>query len=165
MAAGKTYRILGADLALTSYTGVPSSVGLDVADSWGSLDLMVVPGGQGGVPQTGEVRDLGTVQGRANLAQALILRLLTRQGSLAPLGHNDYGSRLVELIGQSNNDLTRNLARLYTIQAIQQEPRVRQLLDLQVEVASGQPDTIRISFAVLPMDDSQPLALALEVIL
>ena len=160
-----TYRVLGADLALTRYSGVPSSVPLEVADSWGTLDLQVVPGGAGGLAQTGDVRDAGRVAGRENLAQALVLRLLTQRGALAPLGHPDYGSRLVELIGRLNDDTTRNLARLYTLEALKQERRATAILDLTVEAVKDQPDTIRVGFSVLPLNDNDPLALSLEVTL
>ena len=163
--AAKSYTVLGSDIALTRYSGVPSSVPLEVADSWGVLDVQVVPGGKGGLPQQGEIRDAGGVAGRANLAQALVLRLLTRKGALTGLGHPDYGCRLLELIGELNNEATRNLARLYTIQAIQQEARVKTLLELAVATVADQPDTIRISFSVLPVDDNDPLALTLEVML
>ena len=161
--AVKTYRVLGSDIGLTRYAGVPSAVPLESADSWGSLDLRVVPGGKGGLRQRGEVRDLGPVSGRENLAQALVLRLLTRQGALAPLGHPDYGCRLTELIGRLNDVPTRNLARLFTLQALRQEPRVADVLELAVETVPSQPGVIRIGFSVLPMDDDQPLALSLEV--
>jgi len=162
VAKDKTYTKLRTDLALTRYAGVPSSVPLEVADSWGSLDLQVVPGGR---PRGPAVSDVGVVKGRANLAQALVLRLLTRHGALAALGHPDYGSRLTELIGQLNTETTRNLARLYTIQAIRQERRVRRLLDLSVQTLPDQPHTIRIGLSVLPVDDDDPLALTLEVAL
>jgi Phage baseplate assembly protein W len=165
MAKEKKYTRLGSDLMLTRYTGVPASVTLDSADSWGTLDLAVVPGGRGGLKGVGDAKDLGAVSGRENLAQALILRLLTPLGSLTPLGHPEYGSRLVELIGNLNNTTTRNLARLYTIQALTSEPRVREILDLTVDTPEDQPDTIRIGFSVLPLDDDQPLPLALEVTL
>jgi len=159
----KTYTLLGTDLALTRYVGVASSVPLAAADSWGTLDLQVVPGGKGGLPRTGDVDDLGAVSGRANLAQALVVRLLTRRGALSALGHPDYGCRLLELIGELNNDATRNRARLFTIEAIAQEPRVKQLLDLQVGVVPDQPETLRISFSILPIADDDPLALTLDV--
>jgi hypothetical protein len=164
-AAPKTYRALGSDLALTRYTGAPGSVPLDVADTWGSVDLAAVPGGRGGLRLSvpGDIRDLSDVAGRANLAQALVLRLVTQQGTLTALGHPQYGSRLVELIGRGNSDTTRNLARLFTLEALKQDPRVAQVLDLSVAVMPGQPDTIRIGFSVIAVDDSQPLALALEV--
>jgi phage baseplate assembly protein W len=163
-----TYAKLGTDIALTRYTGVAGQAPLDTADSWGTLDLRAKPAGRGSVVQTagGEpLLDIAPVSGRENLAQALILRLLTLQGSLAPLGHSEYGSRLPELIGRINNETARNLARLYTIQAIDQEVRVRELVALSVTTVQDQPETIRISFSVLPLGDDDPLHLTLEVTL
>ena len=159
----KTYGVLGSDLALTRYSGTTSAVPLEAADSWGTVDLRIAPGGRGGVKQVVDPVDVAVAAGRENLAQALTLRLLTELGGLAPLGHPEYGSRLVELIGRENNQSTRNLARLYTIQAVEQERRVRKLLDLTAETVPGQPDTIRIGFSVLPVNDDDPLSLALEV--
>lgn len=163
MAKANTYNRLGSDLALTRYSGVPAAVPLDSADSWGTLDLQVVPGGKGGLPRQGQVSDVGSVSARSNLAQALVLRLLTRQGTLSGLGHPDYGCRLTELIGELNNASNRNLARLWTIQAIRQEPRVVELVDLAVKTVPGEPQTIRIEFSVVPVNDDNPLSLALEV--
>ena len=163
-----TYTKLGTDIAMTRYTGVTGQAPLDSADSWGTLDLRARPAGRGSVVKTsggGPVLDLAPVSGRENLAQALILRLLTLQGSLAPLGHSEYGSRLPELIGRINNETARNLARLYTIQAVQQEVRVRELVALSVTTVADQPETIRISFSVLPLGDDDPLHLTLEVTL
>lgn len=159
----KSYRRLGSDLALTRYAGTASAVALESADSWGSLDLQIAAGGPTG--RNGDLVGLRAASGRENLAQALTLRLLTKQGSLTELGHPQYGSRLVNLIGHENNETNRHLARLYTLEALGQEPRVRDVTGLAVETVPGQPDTIRISFSVLPVDDDDPLALALEVTL
>jgi hypothetical protein len=165
MAKAKSYARLGSDLALTRYTGVPASLPLLEADSWGTLDLQAVPGKGTGLQKSTEARDLGAISGRDNLGQALILRLLTHKGALAPLGHPEYGSRLVELIGRLNDETSHNLARLYTIEALSQEPRVHRLLDLRVDTAESSADTLRISFSVVPLDDDEPLGLALEVTL
>jgi phage baseplate assembly protein W len=165
MPKAKTYQRLGTDLGLTRYRGVPASLPLNDADSWGTLDLQAVPGPATGLKRSTEVTDLGAVAGRENLGQALMLRLLTQKGALTTLGHPEYGSRLVELIGELNNDTSRNLARLYTIEAVVQEPRVRQLLDLNVEASQGSADTLRIIFSVLPLDDDTPLTISLEVTL
>ena len=156
------YAIQFADLALTRYVGTPSAAPLPSADSWGSLDLRVAAGRPG---RRGTPTDLGTVAARANLGQALTLRLLTDRGSLAPLGHPDYGCRLVSLIGRVNNETTRHLARLYVIEAVRQEPRVKALTALTVATVPGQPDTIRIELAVMPLTDDDPLALTLDVAL
>lgn len=160
-----TYRVQGSDLALTRYVGTPSAAPLASADSWGSLDLQVVAGGAGGLRLPGQVQDLGTVAGRDNLAQALTLRLLTAQGALEALGHPGYGSRLVTLIGRGNNQATRNLARLYVIEAVRQERRVQTLIALSVSPAPGQPDTLAVSLTVKPVNDTDPLSLTLDVTL
>jgi phage baseplate assembly protein W len=165
LANGKQYTVLGTDLALTRYVGTESGVPLESADSWGSLDLGVRRGGRGGLKAYAAALDLNTVSGRQNLAQALILRLLTPLGSLAHLAHPEYGSRLTELIGQLNDATTRNRARLYTLEALAREPRVREPANLTVETSPDQPNVLRIGFSVLPVDDSDPLALALEVAL
>ncbi|MEA2715762.1 MAG: hypothetical protein QOI99_79, partial [Actinomycetota bacterium] len=85
-------------------------------------------------------------------------------GTLGPLGHADYGSRLVELVGRLNDEATRNLARLFTIQAVAAERRA-QLVRLEVSVPPGQPGTVRIDLVVLPIGQDEPLALGLEVAL
>lgn len=151
---------LGSDLALTRYVGAPNATPLEAADSWRGLELAVVPAGRGAQPATA---DLGRAGGRTNLAQALIVRLLTARGDLTPLGHPDFGSRLGELIGERNDESARNRARLYTLQALAEEPRVRAVLDLSVTTTDAQPDAIQIAFAVLPLGDDEPLSLAVEV--
>ncbi len=161
--ADSTASRLGADLALTRYTGVAGGPPLLEADSWGSLDLRVVPGGQGGLAQPVEPMDLGAVAGRANLAQAIILRLLTPKGALTGLAHPAWGSRLTSLIGGPSRVTTRNLARLYTLEALGEEPRVREVLGLTVSPVPGQPDTLRLELAVLPIDESEPLTLTLDL--
>jgi hypothetical protein len=162
--APKSYRRLGADLALTRFIGEPGpAVSLSAADSWGSLDLQLLAGGRTG--RNAAAVDFGSVSGRQNLAQAIMLRLLTRQGALAPLGHPQYGSRLLELIGGENSESNRNRARLYTLSALQQEARIAKILDLVVDPVPGQPETLRISFSVVPLDDDAPLTLELEVVL
>jgi phage baseplate assembly protein W len=156
------YAKQSADLAMTRYVGLPSAAPLASANSWGSLDLQVVAGR---TSRLGTAADLGTIAERANLGQALILRLLTQTGALEPLGHPDYGCRLVTLIGRTNDEATRNLARLYVIEAVRQEPRVKALTALAVETAPGQPNTLRIGLAVAPLNDDDPLGLTLDVAL
>lgn len=154
----------GSDLRLTRYVGTPTSLPLDSADSWGTLDLALGVGGQGGLPLAAP-HDLQSVSGRENLAQALILRLLTPLGDLAPLGHPEYGSRLTRLIGQNNDSRSRHLARLYVLEALAQEKRVAKVLAIDVDSVAGEPATLRIALSVLPRADEQALALALEVTL
>jgi phage baseplate assembly protein W len=106
--------------------------------------------------QTGQV-DLETLDGNDNLKQALLLRFLTYTGELTVLGHPDYGSRLSELIGQLNNTTNRNLAKMYVLQALAGEPRVKQVLNVTVTQNSARRDEMDISVSLLPIDSETPL--------
>ncbi len=81
--------------------------------------------------ETGRV-DLGTLQAEDNLKQALLLRFLTRVGELTELGHPAYGSRLFDLIGEPNTPSNRNRAKMYVLPALAQEPRVAEVLRVDV---------------------------------
>jgi phage baseplate assembly protein W len=83
------------------------------------------------------LEDLGTVSGTANLAQAILLRLLTPRGELTALAHPEYGSRLHELIGRQNTPTTRNLIKLFILESLKQEPRIAKIIDLQVTPVTG----------------------------
>lgn len=164
--ARRSFARFGADLALTRFVGTDSPVRVQRADSWGTLDLALKPGGRWRRHPAADLRDLDAVTERDNLAQALIVRLLTCMGSLTALGHPGYGSRLVELVGRLNDEPTRRLARLFTLEALAQEPRIHQpVRSLVVSVPPGQPDVVLIDFSVLPVGDEELLSLALEVLL
>ncbi len=117
---------------------------LDYALSQGLFEDADLAAGRvaGGAP--GE-RDLGTVDGIDALTQALANRLKTRKGELAALGHPDYGSRHHELIGEPNVERTRNLIKLYVLQALRDEPRIERVLEAVVRPEHVPPrDTVRI---------------------
>jgi len=92
--------------------------------------------------------DLDTVQEEHNLAQALFMRLRTMEGELSELGHSTYGSRLHELIGEVNNERTRELARQYTYECVAQDPRVKEVVDIRVDAVKGEPNRIDISITL-----------------
>jgi phage baseplate assembly protein W len=97
------------------------------------------------------LRDLALSSDLDNLRQAIEIRLLTPKGELAPLGHADYGSRLPELIGRQNTETTRNLAKLYVIEALKQERRIQKIVAVDVSPAPGERHLIRIFLQVLPI--------------
>src|SRR5262245_23889322 len=76
--------------------------------------------------------DYDTIDGRDNLGQAILMRLLTPRGELTELGHPEYGSRLHELIGAPNTETRRSLAKLFVLEALAQEPRVAKVLEVTV---------------------------------
>lgn len=102
-----------------------------------------------------KTRDFATVADRDNLAQAVIVRLLTPRGELAALAHPDYGSRLPELIGRQRSETTRNLAKLHVIEALKQERRIAEIIEVTVGDQPGDRHRINIFIRVRPIDDSR----------
>jgi phage baseplate assembly protein W len=109
-------------------------------------------------PETARM-DLDTVGGADNLVQALLLRFLTPAGELAALGHADYGSRLHELIGELNTETIRNRAKLYVLQALAAEPRVKKVLSVGVTQGKRDPTRMDIDVSLLAIDSDTPLNL------
>jgi phage baseplate assembly protein W len=108
--------------------------------------------------------DLALVDGRENVAQALILRLLTPLGALAELGHAGYGSRLHELIGRNRTPAIRNLCRAYVLEAVAQEPRVEsRALGFEFDTQSEGPSELRFTVTVQPRPVGDPIAVAVEL--
>jgi phage baseplate assembly protein W len=93
--------------------------------------------------------DLDTVEDEYNLAQALIIRLRTMQGELGDLGHSSFGSRLFELIGEPNNERTRELVRLYTRECVAMDPRVTEILNVGVRPARDDINRIDIDISIM----------------
>ena len=103
--------------------------------------------------------DLDTLSTADNLAQALLLRFLTPVGALTILGHPDYGSRLEELIGELNNETNRNRAKLFTLQALQAEPRVKEVRSVTVTQSLRDRTRMDIKVSLLPVDSDTLLNL------
>ncbi len=107
--------------------------------------------------------DLGTVTGKANLVQSLILRLKTEKGELAPLGHPNYGSRHYQLIGEPNTETNRNLIKLYSLECLKQEPRLQEIIKIDVKSGSGREnrDKVDIEIALKIKGFPDPLSLVI----
>jgi phage baseplate assembly protein W len=85
--------------------------------------------------------------------------VLTCAGELALLGHPDYGSRLFELIGERNTPTNRNRAKLFVLQALNAEPRVKEVRSVQVTQNRADPTRIDIDVWLVPIDSDTPLNL------
>lgn len=117
------------------------------------------------------LRDLEVAAGVDTLRQAIVNRLKTHRGELAPLGHPEYGSRHHEMIGEPNVERTRNLIKLYVLQALKREARIEKVLQANVRAEHDPPrDVVRIELAVkvigqaLPMEIIVPFSLSESVI-
>src|SRR5215217_5086594 len=81
----------------------------------------------------GKSGDMDVISEEMNIAQAILHRLRTIKGELAELGHPDYGSTILDFIGQPNNSVTRSRLRLAIRDTIRQEQRVKQILSIDVK--------------------------------
>lgn len=95
---------------------------LKLADYYLGADLYIGKGG-----------DMGVISEEMNIAQAILHRLRTIKGELTELGHPDYGSTILDFIGQPNNSVTRSRLRLAIRDTIRQEQRVKQIVSIDVK--------------------------------
>lgn len=103
--------------------------------------------------------DLDILSRNENLVQALLLRFLTPVGELTLLGHPDYGSRLFELIGELNTETNRNKAKLFTLEALKAEPRVKEIRSVVVTQSPRDRAQMDIKVSLLPIDSDTLLNL------
>lgn len=104
------------------------------------------------------VVDLDAAEGLEQAVQLLVNRLMTRQGELAPLGHPEYGSRHHELIGEPNTERTRNLVKVYVLQALGREPRIAKIERCEVRTEARR-DVVRIELTLRLIEVDTPLNL------
>ena len=98
--------------------------------------------------------DMGVVSGRQNLAQAVIMRLLTPRGELSALGHPEYGSRLHELIGEQNTETNRNLMKLHILESLQAEPRIEGPVEITVEPDQVNRNRVNVLLRLKPLGET-----------
>jgi phage baseplate assembly protein W len=109
-------------------------------------------------PESSKV-DLEAVGGVGNLQQALLLRFLTPTGEMTVLGHPEYGSRLHDLIGEPNTQTNRDLAKLFALQALLGEPRVKEVKSLTVTTRRDRPNHVDIKATLAVLDEDTVLNL------
>jgi phage baseplate assembly protein W len=149
----RVLELVGRDLSL-SYAGP--------AGAWEDADLVAAVNRER-VPRR---RDL-VVAGRIQAAtQALVNRLKTHKGELAPLGHPEYGSRHHELIGEPNVQRTRNLVKLCVLEALSHEPRIASIDECRVYAPHSPPrDQVRIEITLRLHAEASPVSLVVPFFL
>lgn len=113
-----------------------------------------------------DLRDLRPVTDVPNLQQALLLRFLTHKGALAHLGHPEYGSNLYKLVGELNTETNRNRAKLYVLEALDQEHRIAEVLAVNVTTDRKRtPTQIDISASLRTVGENTPVTVTIPVTL
>jgi phage baseplate assembly protein W len=77
--------------------------------------------------------DLEQLSEEMNLAQAILHRLRTIRGELEDIGHADYGSNLYDLIGEPNNQTTRDRLKAIVRSTVMEEPRIKEIVKIEVK--------------------------------
>ncbi len=103
--------------------------------------------------------DIASVSGLDNLVQALNLRLNAPKGALRELGHPNYGSRLHTLIGKLNTRFNRKLLEAYIRECLRREPRVGEIIHIDIETLKTEPGAVQVHAAVKPINHPEPLNL------
>lgn len=106
--------------------------------------------------------DLELARGNENIIQALTLRLRVRRGELTPLGWSAYGSRLHELIGEPNTNRTHVRLMAYARAAIEEDPRVAEVVEVGARVLPGERDTVRLTMDIRLIDEPNPLNMVFD---
>lgn len=151
--------VFGTDLAV-----VPNMVAADASEFDLTTKIRVIRGPRVGALST--FTDLAVLSSRQNLAQALLIRLLTPLGTLTALGHAAYGSQLHLLIGRRKTDELRNLCRAYVLEAIAQEPRILpKASQMQFSPDEETVSSFVFTLSVQPVASGDAVSLGLEVAL
>ncbi len=121
---------------------------LRLAWTWRGADLVVDGSG-----------DLALATGVDNIVQALPLRLRVRRGELAALGRPRYGSRIDELVGEPNVTRTQVMLMARAREALERDPRVVEVGDVEAVVVPGERDLIRLRLQVRLVSAAEPISL------
>ena len=98
---------------------------------------------------TGEGWDLDTQRDLDAIGQAAWLCLAIPRGSLAPLGHPKFGSRLHLLIGENLTDQMMNRARAYIREALRDDPRFK-VLEVSLTRHASDPSALEANIVLEP---------------
>ena len=101
-----------------------TQLGTDIKFDFDSMDISIEGSG------------IRAVSGKANLNQAISLRLMTTIGSLR--FHLTYGSGLPQLIGRSNSPGLAQIGKMFTAQALMREPRIQYVEDITVSTSTDE---------------------------
>ncbi len=121
-------------------------IDLKLKDEEMGVDLAISPTG-----------DLQTVSEEMNVGQAVISRIRTRKGELLDLGHRQFGSRLYELVGEPNNEATRELVRNIAKETLSADPRIKEIRRIEVKPSRFDPHRVDLEITVIAIRSETPI--------
>ena len=121
-------------------------IDLKLKDEEMGVDLSLSPTG-----------DLQTVAAEYNIGQAILSRFRTRKGELFDIGHSQFGSRLYELIGEPNNERTRDLVRNIARETLRNDPRIKEVRRIEVKPSRFDPHRVDLEVTVIAIESETPI--------
>jgi phage baseplate assembly protein W len=85
--------------------------------------------------------------------------LSTEKGELFDIGHPEYGSRLHEVVGEINNELTRRKVKAIVQDCLNQETRIKEINSIKVSADQYDHHRLNIEITILPVEGSNFLTL------
>lgn len=121
---------------------MPESFGTDLRLAFGDQGVDLVGGDERG----------GATDGVGTLIQALKMRLLVDRGELTDLGHDRYGCRIRDLLGETLDAANLELLRRIVRKALLEDPRVTAVVSVVVRpgIRAG---TVDVAALVRALDD------------
>ena len=113
-------------------------------------DLKIKQKGDGYDLVISEKGDLELVEGTENLAQSIVIKIKTRLGEMAHLGHPNFGCSLDMLVGEPNTPRVRNMLKSILTECIERDERIRRILWLNVRTDEYNPNLLHVNIGIEP---------------
>jgi phage baseplate assembly protein W len=120
-------------------------------------DVRLVETEQGADLKVSPSGDLELVGDELNLGQAIVHRVRTRLGELVDIGHADYGSRLFDMIGEPNNETTRERVKTIIRETLELEPRIKEIVNISATSSPERADVVNVEVSVIAVGMNIPL--------
>lgn len=106
--------------------------------------------------QFSQNQDFAVIEGRNNLLQAIISRLLTAKGEYI---ETNYGSEIRKILSLGNLELVKTRLNGYIVEALKQEPRVDKIEKIDITFSGTNSNIANINLTILPIYSNVPMNL------
>ena len=105
--------------------------------------------------------DFSTVKFKNNLSQAIKNRLQTVLSELEL--HPNYGSKLSLLLGKPRDEILKSEIASEIRFTLMQEPRIQEVVSVDIEYIDDERDSVKIRLEVLPIDTIEPMNMVYQL--
>ena len=107
--------------------------------------------------------DFSVIKFKNNLSQAIKNRLQTILNEMEL--HPEYGSKLSLLLGKPRDEILKSEIASEIRFTLMQEPRIQEILNVNIEYLADEKDTVKIKLEVLPIDTVVPMNMVYQLFL